>query len=235
MLNVDTQGLELAIVTVTSNSFRICIGLLYRPPSSSVFVLDNLFSVLESLEPSYFSNFVLIGDFNIDYNNSLHPLRQCLDTIVSSFSFVQVVADPTHTASNGRSSLIDLALMSLPENLLSCSVIPPLENSTYNVHSGIHLKMRTRPVRAKGLSRRTVWRYTHANFEKANRLIESLDMSSILDPNDIDRSWEKWRAEFLRIMDECVPKATLPNRSNVPWLSKDLVHSIWKRNYHQNG
>jgi len=60
VLNVDTQGLELAIVTVTSNSFRICFGLLYRPPSSSVFVLDNLFSVLESLEPSYFSNFVLM-------------------------------------------------------------------------------------------------------------------------------------------------------------------------------
>jgi len=145
---------------------------------------------------------------------------------------VQVVVDPTHTDSNGRSSLIDLALMSLPENLLSCSVIPPLENSTYNVHSGIHLKMRTRPVRATELSPRTMWRYTHANFEKPNRLIESLDMSSILDPNDIDHSWEKWRAEFLCIMDECVPKATLPNRSNVPWLSKDLVHSIRKRNYH---
>ena len=57
-------------------------------------------------------------------------------------------------------------------------------------------------------------------------------MSSILDPNDIDRSWENWKAEFLHIMDECVPKATLPNRSNVPWLSKDRVHSIRKRNYH---
>jgi len=94
----------------------------------------------------------------------------------------------------------------------SCSVIPPLENSTYNVHSGIHLKMRTRPVRDKRLSRRTVWRYTHANFEKANRLIESLDMSSILNPNDIDRSWENWRAEFLHIMDKCVPKATLSSQ-----------------------
>jgi len=103
-----------------------------------------------------------------------------------------------------------LALLSLPENLFSCSVIPPLENSTYNVHSGIHLKMRTRPVRAKRLSRRTVWRYTHANFEKANRLIESLDMSSILNPNDIDRSWENWRAEFLHIMDKCVPKPPFP-------------------------
>lgn len=131
--NVDTQGLELAIVTVTSNSFRICIGLWYRPPCSPVFVLDSLFSVLESLDPSYFSNFVLIGDFNIDYNNSLHPLRQRLDTIISSFSLVQVVADPTHTDSNGRSSLIDLALLSSPEKLSSCSVIPLTLLTMYTV------------------------------------------------------------------------------------------------------
>ena len=186
VLNKGTLGLELAIVTVTSDSFTICIGLLYRPPSSPVFVLDSLFSVLESLDSSHFSNFVLIGDFNIDYNNSLHPLRQRLDTIISSFSLAQVVADPTHTDSNGRTSLIDLALLSSPENLSSCSVIPPLENSTYNVHSGIRLKMKTRSARTTRLSRRTVWRYTHADFEKANRLIESLDMNSILDSNDIE-------------------------------------------------
>ena len=89
---------------------------------------------------------MLIGDFNIDYNNSLHPLRQRLDTIISRFSFVQVVADPTHTDSNGQSSLIDVALLSSPEKLSSCLVIPPLENSTHNVHSGIHLKKRTTTV-----------------------------------------------------------------------------------------
>ena len=76
-----------------------------------------------------------------------------------------------------------------------------------------------------------MWRYKHANFEKENRLIESLDMTSILDPDDIDYSWENWIVEFLRIMNECVPKATLINRSNIPWLTKDLVQLNWKRNY----
>ena len=63
----------------------------------------------------------------------------------------------------------------------------------------------------------TVWRYKHANFEKASRLNESLDNTSILDPNDIDYSWEKWRFEFLCIME--VSKVTLPNRSNIPCLT----------------
>ena len=52
--NVGTRGLELAIVIVRSNSFRICIGLWYRPPCSPVSVFDSLFFVLESLNASYF-------------------------------------------------------------------------------------------------------------------------------------------------------------------------------------
>ena len=170
--------------------------------------------------------FVLIGDFNIHYNNSLNPLHQCLHIIISSFSLVQVFADPTHTASNGRSSLIDLVSFSLPEKLSSCLVIPPLENSTNNVHNGVHLKMKTATVRNKRLSRTTVWRYKYANFEKASRLNESLDNTSIPAPNDIDYSWERRRFEFLRIMN--VSKATLPNMSNIPWLTKNVVDSIWK-------
>ncbi len=100
----------------------------------------------------------------------------------------------------------------------------PQWNSS-QVESKIHQTVR--------LPHRSVWRYTHADFEKASRLLESLDMNFIMNSNDIDCSWENWRVEFLRIMNECVPKAKLPNMSISPnWLSKDLIHSIRKRNYH---
>ena len=75
-------------------------------------MLDNVYSVLESLDVSHFANFVLVGDFNVDFYNSCHPSHSRLDAIISSFSFVQVVTDPTHTDANGRSSLIGLILLS---------------------------------------------------------------------------------------------------------------------------
>ena len=95
--------------------------------------------------------------------------------------------DPTHTGANGRSSLIDLVLLSSSEKLANCSVIPPLENSVCNVRNGILLSIKTRPYQTARLPHRTIWRYSH---EKANRLLESLDMNSIIDSNDIDHCWE---------------------------------------------
>ncbi len=104
-----------------------------------------------------------------------------------------------------------------------CKQCPQWNSS--QVESKIHQTVR--------LPHRSVSRYTHADFEKASRLLESLDMNFIMNSNDIDCSSENWMVEFLRIMSECVPKAKLPNMSISPnWLSKDLVHSIQKRNYH---
>ena len=70
------NDLELLVVSVyNSNNARqkVHIGLWYRPPDNSV-ALDNLHSILEDLDISVFSSFVLIGDFNVDFYNHQHPL-----------------------------------------------------------------------------------------------------------------------------------------------------------------
>ena len=112
VLQQGPLDLEFLLVSVQCAHFRLSLAVLYRPPSSSVLYLDNLYNSLESVHPSYFSNFVLVGDFNIDFCNPSHILYQRLLTILSSFSLTQVVPSPTHTSSTGKSTLIDLALVS---------------------------------------------------------------------------------------------------------------------------
>ena len=48
----------------------VCVCVFYRPPSSPPAVFDNLCDVLLSVEQSYFSNFVLLGDFNVNFDTS---------------------------------------------------------------------------------------------------------------------------------------------------------------------
>ena len=36
----------------------------------------------------------------------------------------------------------------------------------------------------------------------------------------------------MSIMEDCVPNVQLPNRRNLPWLTKDIVRTIKKRNYY---
>ena len=121
---VGNQTFECIIVSFGFLSCKFCVCLLYRPPSSQG-VLDCLFSTLSNLYVSLFSNFFIVGDFNIDFSNPSHPLYSQLFTITSSFSLYQAVKDFTHFNFNGNHSIIDLVFISSPSHLNSCYTIPP--------------------------------------------------------------------------------------------------------------
>ena len=72
--------------------------------------LDDLYSLLESLDVRVFSSFVLLGDFNINFYNRQHLLFCKLSTISYSFVLKQVITQPTYFSPSGNSSLIDLVL-----------------------------------------------------------------------------------------------------------------------------
>ena len=129
---------------------------------------------------------------------------------------------------HGSTSLIDLALLSTPTLLRSCSVIPPLANSD---HFGLLLdiKWKTNTKQARS-EKRKIWRYAHADFQRACQLIDSTDWESIL-CHDVDQSILQWNNCFLNIMEQCIPKAILGRRRNLPWLTKNVSSAIRKRNY----
>ena len=136
------SSFELLIISV-SNHVSTCkhhVGLLYHPPSSSVQCLVDLYNCLGSLEPSSYSSFVLIGDFNIDFYNPSYFLYSHLCNILSSFSLKQVVDGYTHSSPNGSVSCIDLALVSNMSQLRKCEVIPPLTDYDHG-HSGLQVSM----------------------------------------------------------------------------------------------
>ena len=82
---------ELLIVSVSNSCNRqCCIGVLYHPPDSNHSVLD-VNHVLCTMDHTLFSNFVLLGDFNIDYNNTSHPFHHHLLGFMSTLCLTQVV------------------------------------------------------------------------------------------------------------------------------------------------
>lgn len=163
------------------------IGVFYRPPSSPASVMDTLFDTLSTLDINAFSNLVLVGDFNIDTLSTAHYLYNYLSRILDCFSLSQVNSVPTHQSHNGQQTLIDLALLSSPEHLISCETVPPLGSSD---HLGlcILLNGQTKQQASNNTNRRRIWRFEHANFELASTLLSNLDIDTILDPNNIDLS-----------------------------------------------
>ena len=201
------HSLEFTAVSVSNGISKFCISLFYRPPSSPVQVMDSLFTTLETLEISSFSNFVLIGDFNINFYNPDCFLYPKLSHILQSFSLSQVVHDATHITRNGSETLIDLALVSSTNHVKGCLVIPPLLNSD---HNGILLKLKWKQDGQQTLShKRKIWRYAHADFVKACNMIENTNWDLVITGN-VNEALANWENTYMQIMKECIPQKQFP-------------------------
>ena len=221
--------LEFISLSVLSQSSlcKFCTCLFYRPPSSPVYIFDNLCTTLQILNPAVFRNFLLLGDFNVDVCNQTSYLYSHINDIMLSFSLTQIVTSPTRISPSGNSSLIDLAMVSNTEHLKQCTLIPPL--STFD-HLGLCITLQWKVHRAATSKSKRIWLYKHGNFDMACRLIDGTDWDSILVGNDIDLVTQTWTDKFLSIMEQCIPHRVLRKRRNLPWLTKSIVQLIRKRN-----
>ena len=61
--------LNLSNLSILHFNYKLFVGLLYHPPVN-LNVLDDIFSVLETLDVRVLSNFVLLGDFNVEISNT---------------------------------------------------------------------------------------------------------------------------------------------------------------------
>ena len=154
MLPSHQTNLEILPIVIHLSNISFCITVFYRPPDTSSYIFDSLFSFLASLYIHQFSNFVLIDDFNVNMKNPSHPLYHKVCSLMDFFSLNQVVTDYTHTSPCGNTSLIDLALTSSPAQTVTCDSIPPLANSDHNgLNLNVSLKSNLQYART---NRRTV-------------------------------------------------------------------------------
>ena len=132
------DGLKIIFVSIFVCSKKgVCLGIFYRPPSSSNCIFYHLFDVICSLNVSFLSDLILLGDFNVDML-SYSPLCNHLINLQNTFSLTPVDKEPTRIIPIGSAILIDLVVLSDPQLLHECKTIPQLGNSD---HLGISLQV----------------------------------------------------------------------------------------------
>ena len=112
--NILVKGTDdlVIFVSLSCSSGKFCLGIFYRPPSSSVHIFDTLENVIFNLDYSFLSNLVLLGDFNVDFHPfSTHAMYSHLCSLIDNLSPMQVVGSNTHVDPNGSESLIDLVFV----------------------------------------------------------------------------------------------------------------------------
>ena len=79
------DSLEIITLSIRTGVNKACFSLFYRPPASPIELLDDLFLYLVSIQSHYFcNNYILLGDFNIDFCNVSHSLSSKLSAIFNS-------------------------------------------------------------------------------------------------------------------------------------------------------
>ena len=67
VLQSGPEDLELLLISIALPKCKnLCLGVFYRPPVSSVALFDSLLDVICVVNPFQFSQFVLVGDFNVN-------------------------------------------------------------------------------------------------------------------------------------------------------------------------
>ena len=95
--------LEILTLFLYNGSNRVCLTVFYRPPSSSVQIFSQVCTYFDNLCITQFSNFIFLGDFNVNVKDSSHP---CYQRLCDLYGLSQVVSDVTHTHHSGVSSTI---------------------------------------------------------------------------------------------------------------------------------
>ena len=84
-------GLEVIVVSLSKSNFKLCLRVFYRPPSSPPAIFGNLCDVLLFVQQSYFSNFSLLGDFNVNFWDSSHSFYPHLCDLMTTLHFLKLL------------------------------------------------------------------------------------------------------------------------------------------------
>ena len=81
----SADNLETITVSVCHGPSKFFLSLFYQPPNSLSQVFEDLFLYLHSLDVGSFCNYILLGDFNVNFCNQSHPFYSKLYSIFESF------------------------------------------------------------------------------------------------------------------------------------------------------
>ena len=222
--NVEAVCLEVT----RPKSKPILITSVYRPPNSQMELFNEIESLFQNLDNEHKEQ-IIVGDFNCDLlQDNLKNHTKRLNDIVNLFQLEQIINLPTRIT-DSTSSLLDIALVTNPENILQHGVL----HVGISDHSLIYVCRKLSPNliknQVKVIRSRDYKNYMQGNFnfDLSNALL-NMDWEND-DPNGL---WENFKTTFNYVSDVHVPIKSRRVRNKIaPWLTNEIKKNINKRDF----
>ena len=84
-------------------------------------------------------------------------------------------------------------------------------------------------IRAATRLGRTVYDYRRGRFDELRSALKSTNLCNIIQSDDVNRNWLRWRNTFQAIVNYFIPTKGFKGRNSPPWINGEIIHDIRKK------
>ena len=179
----------------------------------------------------------LIGDLNFpkaDWQNliSTDSTEQLFIDTFNNLSLGQMIEHPTHIKGN----ILDVLVTDCPQRVSNLEVLTNIQICSSD-HFPIEFKVSLNAPRKKPI-KRSIYNFKKANWEAINSDFSTTNWYHVLNSDDIETAWNKFKTKFFEICNKHIPKIKISNEFKPPWYDSDVFaldrkkkrsHSLYKK------
>ncbi|XP_042145263.1 uncharacterized protein LOC121835306 [Ixodes scapularis] len=229
--DLEHEHPEAVFVEVNHHQGKVLICCVYCPPTSQSTSYDLLGNSLRRAGMGNYLNTCVLGDFNahIDWTDPSAPIPSapCGDMlldIMETGGFLQVCVEPSYISHFGKTSFLDLAFITNPALVSSCSLESSLPGSD---HHAIYLESLLKPPKSDPHAKR-IQQFSKTDGTHLQNLLHLVPWSLVTDEPCIHDAYDLWLDLFSAIEAECVPTRMTTGRQR-PWITQDIIRLSRKK------
>lgn len=224
--NLVENNIEALCIEVSLRGHKFLLGGFYRPPNSGCEYWDSIESTFDNLNNSAIKDLIILGDFNCNMQRLNTPNR--MHNLALSYNLSQLIDEPTHYTEHS-SSIIDLILVSKPENVLYSDVTSSFVPDLVRFHCPIMLILKFRKSIQRGFKRQ-IWLYDKGNYNLFRNKLTLVNWDNALSLNNLNEITDKITEHIITAAKETVPNKTVFIRPNEPdWINSNIKRQIRQR------
>ena len=120
-------------------------------------------------------------------------------------------------------------ITSASEHTKVTEVLSPDKAGVFTDHCVVLFEYNSFPNASSHLHK-FVYDYASGDFEALHEALSAINLSSICGHNSIDDDWWCWKDLFLAAVKDFVPLKRLKGRNPVPWIDRNILNLINKKN-----
>ena len=216
--------IEALCIEVTIKHKKLLICGIYRPPNSNNNYYDLIENTFDNLSNISTKDLIILGDFNCDMLSSPNKM----ENIASSYNLQQLIDEPTHFTEHS-SSIIDLILVTKPENVIYSGVSSPFINDLIRYHCPIVVVLKHRKIKQTSFKRH-IWLYDKGDYSKFRNKLSQINWDEMLASQNIDQCACEFAKEIIKAAKESIPNKVVTIRPLEPqWINGYVKRQIKQR------